>query len=119
MRFKVRGVSTLEKAFQKYDRIQWQKIARKNILQIKQRASSPPGTPRDTGELILSRRMKTEGSNEKWKTTFFYTKDYAPFVEFGHRTRGGGYVKGQRYLKNNVDIQRHIYKEDMKRVLKK
>ena len=34
-------------------------------------------------------------------------------VEYGHRTKGGGFVPGQHFLKDNVDMQAPIYKEDL------
>ena len=48
-----------------------------------------------------------------------YTKEYAPHVEYGHRTRNGGFVQGQHFLKNNVDAQMPIYYKDLKEALKK
>lgn len=52
-------------------------------------------TPKDTGKLINSLTVDGE--------TVGYTADYAPHVEFGHRTRNGGYVEGQYFLKQTVE----------------
>lgn len=68
------------------------------------------GTPFDDGELqrsrIAIRATRTEGE-------FGYTKEYSPHVEYGHRTRNGGYVEGQRFLQNNVEIQRPIFYREL------
>ncbi len=40
-------------------------------------------------------------------------------VEYGHRTRDGGFVYGQHYLQRNVDTQRPIYKQDLINALRK
>ena len=65
---------------------------------------SPGGTPLDTGELRKSRRVNGD--------TFGYMVDYAPHVEYGHRTTGGGYVPGKHFLKDNVDIQKKKLRKD-------
>ena len=87
-------------------------IIKKQVTQMFNRASknskkSPGGTPIDTGELRLSRKTSDK--------QFGYTADYAPHVEFGHRTRGG-YVKGQKFLKKNFDIQVERFKKDIEKV---
>ena len=79
------------------------------MAQIYDRGKSEGGTPVDTGEL--------KGSLSQSGDEVGYTKDYAPHVEFGHRTRGGGFVQGQRFLKANVDRQRPIFIEDLKKQL--
>lgn len=69
------------------------------------------GTPVDTGELRLSMGMTDDEVG--------YSKDYAPHVEFGHRTRGGhGYVAGQHYLQANVTAEEPEFKERIKTVLR-
>lgn len=68
------------------------------------------GTPKKTGELRIS--------SDKSPHEMGYRKEYAPHVEYGHRTVNGGYVKGQRFLKKNVDIQREIYKKDLIKALR-
>ena len=47
-----------------------------------------------------------------------YTASYAPHVEYGHRTRGKGYVEGQRFLQKNVEEQMKVYIEDLQKALK-
>ena len=67
------------------------------------------GTPYDTGELIESVGKIGTGKDSEMG----YSKDYAPHVEYGHRTVKGGYVEGQRFLRRNVEIQQPIYKQDL------
>ncbi|OFN02632.1 hypothetical protein HMPREF2626_01600 [Aerococcus sp. HMSC062A02] len=109
-------LSILEKAFQGLSRVDYLKIADKNITQIFNRAARKPGTPIDKGQLRNSRRKRlsrASASSTSWRREFGYTASYAPHVEFGHRTRSGGYVRGQRYLYNNQLKQRPIYRRDI------
>ena len=48
-----------------------------------------------------------------------YSKDYAPHVEFGHRTRGGGYVPGQHFLQRNVEQEMDNFTKLLEQELKK
>ena len=48
-----------------------------------------------------------------------YTVEYAPHVNFGHRTINGGYVQGQRFLDHNVEIQSSTYRQDLLNAIKK
>lgn len=92
------------------------KIAAQNIYN---RGVAPGGTPFDTGELRQSMHVSVEGEEAE----VGYSKDYAPHVEYGHRTTGGGYVEGQHFLQRNVEVERPDYerllKENIEEVLKK
>ncbi len=68
------------------------------------------GTPVRTGELRQSMGTTDDEGG--------YTKDYAPHVEYGHRTRNGGYVEGQHYLQNNVNAEEPEFKNRIKNILK-
>lgn len=72
-------------------------------------------TPFDTGELRVSSAVS--GHGEDWEMGYY--KEYAPHVEYGHRTRGGGYVQGQKFLHKSVEIQTEIYKADLLNQIKK
>ena len=101
--------------------IQFNKICKDNLVTIfnRTRSMTPvstektrPGGPH--GELRLSASINIrDGLNSE----VGYIKDYAPHVEYGHRTRDGGYVKGQGFLKKNVAIQQKIFPEDMRRAI--
>ena len=69
------------------------------------------GTPVRTGELRMS--MSQSGDEVG------YTKDYAAHVEYGHRTVTGGWRPGRFYLKKNVDMQRPIFREDLRKQLRR
>lgn len=112
VRIIVDGFPPLERELQRLSAIRFEAVCEKNMTQVYQRGKAEGGTPVDTGELrqSLSQQRDLVG----------YTKDYAPHVEYGHRTRGGkGYVQGQRYLKKNIDTQRPIFYEDLRKQLNK
>lgn len=114
------GIPALEKELERMSSIRWEAIRKKQTVQLLNRARASGGTPVSTeatrpggphGELRLSAGTSGE--------TMGYTKEYAPHVEYGHRTVNGGYVEGQYYLKRNVDTQRLIYKQDLLNAIRK
>lgn len=107
----VDGIQELEAELNRIDSIRWEAVRKKQLTEILNRARSPGGTPVDSGELRLSSSVSGEEMG--------YTKDYAPHVEYGHRTISGGYVQGQRFLRDNVEAQRNIYREDLLRQIRK
>lgn len=114
--FTVTGLENLEAQLYAAQRIRLQGIIVKNTTQmfIRARTSKNPavgGTPFDTGELRKSVRANPNAGEVG------YLKDYAPHVEFGHRTKNGGYVEGQHFLRNNVEIQKEEYKKDLIKAL--
>lgn len=85
-------------------------VVEKSMTQIYIRATEDftetgTGTPVKSGQLRLSLG--------KTGDTVGYAKTYAPHVEFGHRTKYGGYVKGRRFLRDNVEKQKPIVAADM------
>jgi hypothetical protein len=92
----------------------FQAVAEKNIRDIYTRSQKEGGTPvgdyKGGGQLRKSARYRSDEMG--------YTVHYAPHVEYGHRTRNGGFVPGQFYLKKNVDEQRPIYRQDLINKLK-
>ena len=112
--YTIKGLPPLERKLQQISLVKWGAVANKNLTQIFNRAGRKPGTPRKTGELIRARRIQLGTDiGGKWKGSMGYAKDYAPHVEYGHRTVKGGYVPGQRYLKRNVEIQQKTYRKDL------
>ncbi len=105
-------VLALEKKLFALSAIRLDGVLKSNIKEIFNRAQSG-GTPVDTGEL-----RNTSFANVQ-DYAFGYTEDYAPHVEYGHRTRGGGFVPGQYYLKKNVETQRPILIEDLQKAIEK
>ena len=86
MAFEIIDVDGLAKELDRLSHLRFEAVVLKNMTQIYNRGKSG-GTPVDTGELRISLTQTGD--------TVGYTKDYAPHVEYGHRTRGGGYVQGQ------------------------
>lgn len=93
----------------------WEGVVLKTLTEMFNRGVDM--TPVDSGELRQSRGVVPPSNS--FEGEFGYRKEYAPHVEYGHRTQGGGYVPGQRFLKANADIQRPIFQRDMKEQIKK
>ena len=102
--------SSVSEALRSMNEVQFNAVVKKNVTQMLNTARSG-GTPVDTGEL-----RKSSGT---YGDEMGYTEEYAPHVEYGHRTRDGGYVPGQRFLKTNADTQAFIYYQDLKNAIKK
>lgn len=116
VRIILEDVNDLSGKLKRLSSVRFDAVVIKNMAQIYQRGQNNSkngavGTPVDTGELRISLSMMGD--------TVGYSKSYAPHVEYGHRTRGNGYVKGQRFLKKNVDTQRPIFKRDLLNQIKK
>lgn len=101
----IRDVSNLAGKLNRLSHVRFEAVVIKNMTQIYNRGKANGGTPVDTGEL----RMSLGQSGD----TVGYAKDYAPHVEYGHRTVNGGYVEGQRFLQRNVRAQEPIFRQDL------
>lgn len=95
----------LARVLRMMNEIRFEAVVKKNVTELLNRAREPGGTPVDSGEL-----RKSSGT---YGDEMGYTKEYAPHVEYGHRTINGGWVPGQRFLQANVDAQRPIYRQDL------
>lgn len=107
------GFRELEAELNRLNSIRFDSVMEKQTTQLLNRARRAGGTPVDTGEL---RKSSNANLNAR---EMGYSAEYAPHVEYGHRTRNGGYVQGQRFLQKNVDTQRPIYKRDLINAIKK
>ncbi|TKC15680.1 HK97 gp10 family phage protein [Robertmurraya kyonggiensis] len=110
MRIEFEGTERLARKLLEKSTTDFQEVSEKNIRDIYTRSQRAGGTPVASNELRMSAQYRGD--------EFGYLKHYAPHVEFGHRLVNGGYVPGQYYLKNNVDTQRPIYKQDLKDKMK-
>jgi len=110
MKFEWTGTDKLARKLLEKSVADFESVATKNIRDIYTRSQKPGGTPVDSAELRMSMQYRGDETG--------YNKHYAPHVEYGHRTRNGGYVPGQYFLKKNVDTQRPIYRQDLKDKLK-
>ena len=107
---RITDANDLAGELRRLSQLRFDAVIEKNMAQIYNRGkrnskTSGIGTPVDTGELRISLG--------KQRDTVGYAKDYAPHVEYGHRTQGGGWVPGQRFLQKNVEAQRTIFKRDL------
>lgn len=105
------GFDELTRKLSALSSVRLEAVIAKQAVQLLQRARSAGGTPVDTGELRQSSRAD--------KNSMGYGAEYAAHVEYGHRTRGGGYVPGQYYLRANVEQQAPIFKEDLLKQIEK
>lgn len=114
----VNGAEELASGLENLSQARFDAVAKITAQNIYNRGVAHGGTPFDTGELRQSMHLSVGGKEAK----VGYSKDYAPHVEFGHRTKGGGYVEGQHYLQRNVEEERPRYmqllKDNIRRVLK-
>lgn len=108
---KLDGIEELESELQRLNSVRFEAVVEKQTVQMLNRARQPGGTPVDTGEL----RQSSSATRDEMG----YIAEYAPHVEYGHRTINGGYVTGQHFLKENVNRQRPIYKEDLLKAIEK
>lgn len=111
----IAGMEGLEKTLAGMNSIRWTAVVKKSVTEMFNRAkgTNPQegGTPVDTGELRKSVRKLEDG--------IAYSAEYAPYVNYGHRTRNGGYVPGQHFATNNLIIQRPIYTGDLINAIRK
>lgn len=117
--YSFRGIEDVQKALMRYDESQFVEVTNLSIANMHNRASKRGagggGTPFDSGDLQRSRsRDMAKVNGSKFSGEFGYTIEYAPHVEFGHRTRGGGYVAGQKFLKQNADMEMPRYVATMR-----
>lgn len=109
MKCEIKGFESLEKKLKALNEYRFEAVIKKSATQLFNYMRSH--TPFDSGELRQS--LVTQ------KDVVGYTKEYAPHVEYGHRTIGGGWVEGQYFLKNGVEKQKSIYKQDLINAIKK
>lgn len=107
------GFQELEAELNRLNSVRFDAVVKKQTSELLNRARAAGGTPVDTGEL------RNSSSADLNAGEMGYSAEYASHVEYGHRTRNGGYVQGQRFLQKNVDTQRPIYKRDLIKAIKK
>lgn len=120
MKITVSGIPELEAELDRLNAIRWEAVRKEQVTEMLNRARAPGGTPVSTEETRpggphgeLRRSLGSSGEEVG------YTKEYAPHVEYGHRTANGGYIQGQHFLQDNVEAQRPIYREDLIKAIKK
>lgn len=111
IRITMTGLEQLERKLQRLNNIRFDGVVKKQLTQMLNRARTPGGTPFDSGELRKSSCISGDRVG--------YMAEYAPHVEYGHRTINGGWIPGQKYLQNNVSQQKPIYEQDLKDAIRK
>ena len=107
-------IDALEQKLLALSRVRFNAVVKKQVTQMLNTARSSGGsgsTPVDTGEL-----RKSSGT---YGDEMGYLAEYAPHVEYGNRTVDGDYVPGQHFLRDNVNIQGIIFKQDLLKAIKK
>lgn len=69
----------------------------------------------DTGQLSRSGTFKVQGLTGE----VGYGVHYAPHLEYGHRTRSGGFVPGVKYLFNAVEKNRKPHIQEINELIRK
>lgn len=107
------GVEELSAALYRKSHVQWKRSIMKSLTNIFNRGKTGC-TPVDTRELLMSLSVSPPENFGYSGEVGYAAKDYAPHVEYGHRTVNGGYVAGQHFLQLNVEQERHTFIASLK-----
>lgn len=100
----------LAEKLERMNSLKFSEVAEETLIQIFNRTRT--STPVKSGELRLSANFEFPTGSELGGSVG-YVKEYAPHVEYGHRTKDGGYVEGQYYLRGNVEKQEPIFVREL------
>lgn len=110
----IKQLKELQKKLQQFEQVKFDEIAQKCTNQLAARLirKCVKRTPVQTGHLKGSWKanpaIKRGG---QWRTAVFNPVKYAPYVEFGHRTRGGGWRNGKFMLtRSSEEIEKDAVK---------
>lgn len=114
MKVKITGFNELQRKMQKLSRKTLDYSVNRSLAEIADRAGQKyinrqyaqgwtPYDPKNTStaHLITTLSMRHAKRSARAEGSVGYSAHYAPHVEYGHRTRNGGYVPGQRFLYRN------------------
>lgn len=107
--YSLKGVDKLLKRLAEMEGVDLSEVVNQSLESIYDRAGTSAYTPTDTGNLKESSYI--EKAESRRAGFVGYTADYAAAVEFGHRTRDGGFVSGQYFLKENIELEEKLIKE--------
>ena len=110
IKFEEKEIQRLEQDLMKHSRKDFDEVASRNARGLFTYMVRSGNTPVDKHELRPSASYS--------KLDMGFRAEHGPHVEYGHRTRDGGYVPGQYYLQKGVNHQRPLYKDDLKRKLR-
>lgn len=88
-------------------------VVKLNMTEIYNRGKAPGGTPVRTGELRQSLGITRDATGY----VVGYTKEYAPDVEYGRRTKGGGWINGKHYFQKNINEQGPRLEKDLAKLV--
>lgn len=108
--FEDKEIQRLEQKLRQQSQKDFEEVSAKAARSLFTYMMRSGNTPVDTNELRQSAGYS--------KGDMGYRAEHGPHVEYGHRTRNGGYVPGQYYLKRGVDHVKKEYKEDLRRKLR-
>lgn len=109
----IRDVNGLAGKLNRLSHVRFEAVIMKNMAQIYNRGKADGGTPYLPRKTSLVGHTASAHVVGQSGDTVGYAKDYAPHVEYGHRTVNGGYVEGQRFLQRNVKAQEPIFRQDL------
>lgn len=122
MKLEIYDIEKLAKKLESKSKPDFIKVCRKNTVLLKKAASKNTPVGKSTKEHVggsLKQSIRVEYPTENSDGVVGYIIEYAPHVEFGHRTVNGGFVKGQHFLGAAVEEVRPIFYADLKEALKK
>lgn len=122
----IKQLKELQKKLQQFEAVKFDEVAEKCTNEIAARLirKTVKRTPVKSGHLKgnwkANPAMKRRG---QWRTAVYNPVKYAPYVEYGHRTRGGDWRNGKFMLTKsseeiNKDAQKIIEKEVNKELMK-
>lgn len=141
----IKNIQSLENKLKKISDFNLSQVQKKSArdMYVRSQTNRKDGTPVSNPQKYMNGKNdkntkkywrgsgELRGSASYNSDTFGYTKDYAPFVEYGHRQTPGRFVpaigkklkkkwvSGLYFLRNNVNTQRKQYYEDLKEALNK
>lgn len=115
MHIKLDGVEALAAALRAKSETDFKAVCKRATLLLRNNARAR--TPVRSGKLRSSLRASLPSGDTTGEVG--YTREYAPHVEYGHRTVSGGFTHGQYYLKKGVDDTRPAFQKDLKEALLK
>ena len=110
-----KGLKELQKKIQQFENVDYDRLAQKCTNQLASRLirKCVKRTPVITGHLKGNwKANKAIKRNGEWRTAVYNPVKYAPYVEYGHRTKGGaGWVNGRFMLtRSSEEIERDASK---------
>ena len=102
-----KGLQELQKKLAQFERAEFDRIAQRCTDQLAARMlrKCVKRTPVITGHLKGNwKANKAVKRGSEWRTAVYNPVKYAPYVEYGHRTRGGrGWVNGRFMMTRSAE----------------